>query len=90
MALLPVMVPVPVPPRHAEPTGTRMDLAAVAIHTGRARGRAGMVHAEHVDGEDTIVEPGCGQVSSLCCHPSVTEKSIMVLLSLRKLRKVYM
>ena len=46
MALLPEMVQVPVPPRHSEPTGTRMDLAAVAIHTGRARGRAGIGQAE--------------------------------------------
>ena len=70
----------PVLPPYSEPTGTRKDVAVVAIHTGRARGRAGKVQAEQVDGEGTAVERGCGQVSCRCCHPSVTEKSLMVLL----------
>ena len=58
--MLPVVVQVPVP-RHSGPTGTRMDVAVVAIHTGRARGRGGRAQAEQWDGEGIVVVRGCGQ-----------------------------
>ena len=61
VVLLPVVVQEPVMHLHSEPTGTRMDVAVVAIHTGRARGRAGRLQAEQWDGGDTAVGRGCGQ-----------------------------
>ena len=61
MVSLPVVVQVAVMHLYSEPTGTRMDVAVVAIHTGRARGRADRVQAEQWDGEGIAVERGCGQ-----------------------------
>ena len=70
--LLPV-VQVPLP-RRAEPIGTRMDVAVVAIHTGRERERGGSAQAEQWDGVGITVALGCGQEFHCCCHSSVTEK----------------
>ena len=66
----------PVLPPYSEPTGTRKDVAVVAIHTGRARGQAGRLQVELWDGGDTAVGRGCGQAWLSCCHPSVTEKKV--------------
>ena len=48
--------------QHSEPIGTRMDVAVVAIHTGRVWERGGSAQAEQWDAVGITVEQGCGQV----------------------------